>query len=129
MCVNTKNVRDYLLKKEKDTRISKKREKTKIISQLKSVKSIWEKYGIKRVYLYGSFIDMTFYNYSDIDVAVEPEISFEDLLHLYSEINNCIQREVDIRLLNELPFSQKIKKNGIVIYERKNNYTEKRNKK
>ncbi len=129
MCVNTKNVRDYLLKKEKDTRISKKREKTKIISQLKSVKSIWEKYGIKRVYLYGSFIDMTFYNYSDIDVAVEPEISFEDLLHLYSEINNCIQREVDIRLLNELPFSQKIKKNGIIIYERKNNYTEKRNKK
>lgn len=129
MCVNTKSVRDYLLKKEKDTRISKKREKTKIISQLKSVKSIWEKYGIKRVYLYGSFIDMTFYNYSDIDVAVEPEISFEDLLHLYSEINNCIQREVDIRLLNELPFSQKIKKNGIIIYERKNNYTEKRNKK
>lgn len=129
MRVDTKRVKNYLLKKEKDTRLSKKREKTKIVLQLKSVKSIWEKYGIKKVYLYGSFTDMTFYDYSDIDVAVEPEIPFEDLLHLYSEINNCLQREVDIRLLNELPFSQKIKKKGMVIYERKNIYPEERNKK
>ena len=67
--------------------------------------------------MYSSFTEMTFYDYSD--VAVEPKIPFEDLLHLYSEINNSLQREVDIRLLNELPFSQKIKKKGIVIYERK----------
>ncbi len=125
MRVDTKRVKNYLLKKQKDIRVSREREKTKIILQLKSVKSIWEKYGLKRVYLYGSFTDMSFYDYSDIDVAVEPEISFEDLMHLYSEINRCVQREVDIRLLNELPFSQKIKKKGIVIYERKNNYTKK----
>ncbi len=76
MRVDTKRIKNYLLKKEKDTRVSKKREKTQIILQLKSVKSLWEKYGIKRVYLYGSFADMTFYDYSDVDVAVEPEIPF-----------------------------------------------------
>lgn len=129
MGVDTKRVKNYLLKKEKDTRVSKEKEKTKIVLQLRSVKSLWERYGIKKVYLYGSFADMTFYDCSDVDVAIEPEIPFEDLLHLYSEINNCLQREVDIRLLSELPFSQKIKKKGIVVYERKDIYPEKRNKK
>ena len=128
MGVDTKRVKNYLLKKEKDTRVSKEKEKTKIILQLRSVKSLWERYGLKGLFV--RFIcRYDLYDCSDVDVAIEPEIPFEDLLHLYSEINNCLQREVDIRLLNELPFSQKIKKKGIVVYERKDIYPEKRNKK
>ncbi len=114
------NVKDFLLKKEKHLLSLKQKEREEIISGLKALKRVWEKYNLKTVYVYGSFADMTFYKHSDIDIAVEPEIPFEYVLKLYSEVNRKTRREVDIRLLKELHFADKVKKTGVVIYERKN---------
>lgn len=118
--IDINNVKIFLLQKEQLKISLRQKEKREIVSALKALKKVWEKYDLEKVYLYGSFADMTFYKYSDVDVAVEPEIPFEDLLRLYSEINRRTKREVDIRALKELPFADKVKKTGVLIYERKN---------
>lgn len=115
-------VKDFLLKKERAETLFKQEIREKIIAELKALESIWEKYNLGKVYLYGSLADMTFNRYSDIDTAVEPEISFEDQLKLFSEVNKHIKREVDVRLLKELPFPDKVKRTGVLIYERKNSH-------
>ncbi|HHT9126670.1 MAG TPA: nucleotidyltransferase family protein [Candidatus Brocadiia bacterium] len=125
MGVSLKNVRSYLFNKEKRERLLREKERDEIISKLKSLEIIWRKYRIKKVYLYGSFVDTTFHKYSDIDIAIEPKIAFEDLLHLFSEINKQIERETDVRVLDELPFAREVKNKGILIYERKNSHTQK----
>lgn len=113
--ININNVKNYFLEKEKQDYSQKKKERDDIVLKLKAAKSIWRKYGIYKVYLYGAFADMTFHKYSDIDIAIESEIDFEKLTQIYSEINKYFTREIDMRLLNELPFSDKVKKTGIVI--------------
>lgn len=116
-------VKDYLLQKEESQTSLKKKERESIILDLKSLATLWEKYNLNRVYLYGSFCDLTFAKHSDIDLAIEPEIDFEDQLRLYSDINRYIKRPVDVRLLKELPFSDKIQREGIILYERENSHT------
>ena len=118
--IDINNVKNFLLQKEQLEISLKQKEKREIVSALKALKKVWGKYDLEKVYLYGSFADMTFYKYSDVDVAVEPEIPFEDLLKLYSEVNRRTKREVDIRALKELHFADKVKKTGVLIYERKN---------
>ena len=124
MNVNINNVKSYLLKKEITEKILRQKERDAVISKLRDIRFIWDKYRIDKVYLYGSFADMTFDKYSDIDIAIEPEISFEELLQLFSEINKYIENEVDVRVLTELPFSDKVRREGIVIYERENSNTQ-----
>lgn len=118
--LDIKQVKAYLLKKHEQKLIEKEKERTEIIAKLTGLTQIWQKYEIDRVYLHGSSTDLTFNKYSDIDIAIEPDIDFEALLKLYCEINRHFEREVDIRLLNEIPFKDKIKNRGILIYERKN---------
>ena len=118
-------VKDYLLRKEKEEALLKEQIRNQTISELKSLNHLWEKYKCDKVYLYGSFLDLTFDTHSDIDLAVEPELNFADQLKLYDEINKKIKREVEIRLLTELPFSEKIKREGIIIYERKDSNPQK----
>ena len=125
MDVNIDNVKSYLLEKEKKEIFQRQEERDVVILKLKALDFIWDNYRINKVYLYGSFADMTFNRYSDIDIAIEPEIPFGELLKLFSEINKHIEHEVDVRLLGELPFSEKIKREGIVLYERKNSDTQK----
>ena len=124
MNVNINNVKSYLLKKEITEKILRQKGRDAVISKLRDIRFIWDKYRIDKVYLYGSFADMTFDKYSDIDIAIEPEISFEELLQLFSEINKYIENEVDVRVLTELPFSDKVRREGIVIYERENSNTQ-----
>lgn len=118
--IDIEKIKANLLKKHEQIIIEKQQEKAQVILKLGALTDLWQKYGIDRVYLYGSFVDLTFHKYSDIDIAIEPAIDFEDLLKLYSEINKQIKREVDIRNLSELSFAEKIKNEGILIYERKN---------
>lgn len=120
MGMNIENVKKYLLLKEENEKILKRNEKDEIMSTLKSLHTIWKEHGVERVYLYGGFVSMCFNRYSDVDIAIEPEIGFEKLLLLYAEVSKYIMRELDLRLLCELPFSDKIKEIGLVIYERKN---------
>jgi predicted nucleotidyltransferase len=120
--------KDFLLKKEQAETLFKLEVRKRIVSELKKLGSIWEKYGVEKAYLYGSMADMTFNRYSDIDIAVEPDISYENQLKLFSEINRHIKREVDIRVLKELPFAEKIIRTGFIVYERKNSHTEERDR-
>lgn len=116
-------VKKYLFEKEKLESALKQKERKDIILKLRTLSMVWKKYKLEKVYLYGSFTDMNFHKYSDIDIAIEPEIDFEKQLRLYCEINRHIKREVDVRLLKELPFAAKVEKEGIIVYERENNYT------
>ncbi len=117
------HVKNFLLKKEQQESSLKQKEKREVILELEALKDIWTKYALERVYLYGSFADTTFNKYSDVDIAIEPEIPFEDLLKLYSEVNRKTEREVDVRALKELSFAERIKKTGVLIYERKNSHS------
>ncbi len=121
--INIKKAKNYLLIKEKLSASLKQKEINKILCDLKSFTILWKKFKIDKVYLYGSYADMTFNKYSDIDIAITPDISFEDQLKLYAEINNCIKQEVEVRLLSELPFSEKIIREGVIIYDRKTSHT------
>lgn len=118
-----KDIKDFLASREKINRDLKLKEKEEIISKLKSLKDIWQRHKIKMVYLYGAFTDMSFHEHSDIDIAVEADMDYEEFLAVFSEVNRHFKREVDVRLLNELPFREKIIKEGILIYERKNTHT------
>ncbi|MEW6379028.1 MAG: nucleotidyltransferase domain-containing protein [bacterium] len=123
--INIGDIRDYLLKRERSRACSRQEERDKIVSGLQALTMIWRKYQLDRVFLYGSLADLTFHRGSDIDLAIEPEVGFEEQLRLYSEINRHFKREVDVRLLKELPFSEKVIREGIVVYERENSHTEK----
>jgi len=117
--LNIGKIRAYLLKKEENIRALKQKEQKEIIVKLRNLSQIWVKYRIDTVHLYGSISDLSFNRNSDIDLAIEPDIGFESLLKLYSEINRYFKREVDIRVLNDLPFIDKVKSRGILIYGRK----------
>ena len=117
--LNIDKIRTYLLKKEENTRVLKQKEQKEIIAKLRNLSQIWEKYCIDKVYLHGSISDLSFNRNSDIDLAIEPDIGFEALLKLYQEINRYFKREVDIRVLNDLPIIDKVKSRGILIYVRK----------
>ena len=121
--INLNKVKEYLLEKEKKENFLKQKERGDVIRKLKGLDFVCEKYGIDKVYLYGAFADMTIHKYSDIDIAIEPKIQFGKLLQICASINKFVKREIDLRLLSELPFSAKIKKRGLVIYERKNIHT------
>lgn len=118
--IDIQTVKDYLSEKHEKIKTLKIKERDEIISTFMKLSNLWGKYGVERVYLYGSVAELSFHKYSDIDIALEPFIDFETLLKLYSEINRYFKKEVDIRLLSELPFSEKIRKEGIILYERKN---------
>jgi predicted nucleotidyltransferase len=118
-----KDIKDFLTSRGKINRDLKLKEKEEIISRLKSLKDIWQRYKIKRAYLNGAFTDISFHEHSDIDIAVEADMDYEEFLAVFSEVNRHFKREVDVRLLHELPFKEKIIKEGILIYERKNTHT------
>ena len=124
MDLQIENVKKYLVEKEERENLLRQKERERIISGLKALGSVWDKHRVRRVYLYGSFTDMTFHKYSDIDIAIEPDIPFDELLSLFSEVNKYIGREVDVRLLSELPFSETVRRSGFIVYERKNSHTE-----
>lgn len=115
--IDIEKVRRYL--KEKDNRDQRKREKElkNIIKTLKNLSDIWKKYRVKKVYLYGSTAEGLLYQDSDIDIAVQGQVSFQDLLHLFSEIDRHFARDIDVRSLEELPFKEKVLETGVLVYE------------
>ena len=126
MPTNIRDIKNFLINKEQTKRALKLKEKEEVKSGLKSLTSIWQKYKIQKVYLYGGFSDLGFHEYSDIDIAIETDMGYEEFLRLFSELNRHFRREVDVRLLSELPFKEEVVKEGILIYERKDTHTKKR---
>lgn len=112
-------IRQFLLTREKIYKANKEEEQKKIIETLKSLEPIWKRFKIEKVYLYGSFAYMTFSADSDIDIAVYPDVDYKVFSKLFHYVNRPFRWTVDLRLLSELPFRQKVEKEGILIYERK----------
>lgn len=93
-------------------------EATETGKKLKDLVHLWGKYNLDKVYLYGSITGGRVHRESDIDIAVEGPIGYEQLLRLYGEVDRCFSREVDIRRLEEIPFREDIRKKGVVVYEK-----------
>jgi len=121
-----KKVIEYLKAREEKVRQKKIQERKQIVKKLKDLKPLWKSLNIERVYLYGSIARLNFHNESDIDVAIEGDINFKELLNLINTVGDHFKREIDIRLINELDFKEKILREGIIIYERENPDIEKR---
>jgi predicted nucleotidyltransferase len=110
-------VKAFLQKKEMQYRQSCEDEYKKTMQILKDLVDVWKQYNLKKVYLYGSIKTGRLHDESDIDIAVEGNINYQDLLRLFCEIDRHFAREVDLRSLEELPFKDAVQKNGVVIYE------------
>ena len=91
----------------------------KTVARLKTLEPVWGKYAVSQVYLYGSYADAGFDALSDINIAVEPDIAYEQLTALYADVDKQFRQTIDLRLLSEIPFAHKIKQQGILIYDRK----------
>lgn len=123
--INIGQVKRFLIEKEEKILCQKANEQEKIICKLKDLNQLWEKYKIEKIYLYGSFTGLGFQADSDIDLAVEGKVGFKELLELIAETQKQFGREVDIRLLDELPYKAKVLRTGAVVYERKHALTQK----
>jgi predicted nucleotidyltransferase len=116
--VNIEKIKAYLREKEKIRRQKQQQEFDQTARKLKAMTHIWIKYKIKRVYLYGSVTCGKVHRESDIDIALEGDINYRQLLTLFSEVDRHFSREIDIRDLEELPFKEAVKEKGVVVYEK-----------
>lgn len=110
-------VKAFLQKKEMQYRQSCENEFKKAKEKIRDLGHVWKKYNIKRVYLYGSITNGRLHDESDVDIAVEGNISYQDLLRLFGDVDRHFTRKVDVRSLDDLPFKESIRKKGVIIYE------------
>ena len=118
--MDIEKIRDSFIAKEHLKKKDRIKTSQKVIAQLKGLHSIWQKHNLSNIYLYGSFADASFHSDSDIDIAYEPELSWEKLLALYADVDRHFKQEIDLRSLQDIPFAKKINQHGILIYDRKN---------
>lgn len=110
----------YLLRREEEARRRREEERGRVIAQVRAaLAEVAPRFPVDRVWLYGSVAAGRWHEESDIDLAVEGDLSFEDQLKLWCELDRRVEREVDVRLLVELPFADKVRARGMVLYERK----------
>ncbi|NSW84345.1 MAG: nucleotidyltransferase domain-containing protein [Syntrophothermus sp.] len=113
-------VRRYLAEREEEQRRARKKERRKVITEVRKVlKDVAPKYGITKAYLYGSFLTGNQRFYSDVDLAVEGKFSFSDLLRAQAELDRKLSHRPDLRELKCLPFQDRIRKEGLVVYVNK----------
>lgn len=115
--IDIDKVKHFLQEKENRTREKKRAELNQVIKCLKGLANIWQKYKIRKVYLYGSVVDNRVHLQSDIDIAVEGDLEYRELLRLFGEVDKHLEREIDLRNLDELPFKEIVRKKGVVVYE------------
>ncbi|HSV98510.1 MAG TPA: nucleotidyltransferase domain-containing protein [Spirochaetota bacterium] len=117
--MDIKAIKQRLLEREKlkaDIMIG---ERLRVHEALKENIPLMKRCGIKRAYLYGTIVRGAFNRSSDVDVAVEPALPYGELLRLHSSLSIKLGRTVDIRILDELPFREHIRREGTLLYERK----------
>lgn len=91
----------------------------------KAVAEVAPGFSVERVYLYGSLLSGRWHRGSDVDLAVEGDLPFADLLALWSELDRRLDWEVDVRELTGLPFAGKVRAEGMVVYERRDPHSHK----
>jgi uncharacterized protein len=116
--MNIQNAKKFLVEKEERRRRVKEKTCNAVISMLKNEAGIFKKYNVHRAYLYGSIRNGNIHADSDVDIAVEGDMDFSDILKMHTDLSKTLDRTVDVRQLDELPFSAKVKEKGLVIYER-----------
>jgi len=116
--MNIQNVKKFLVEKEERRRREREKTCNAVISMLKNEAGTFKKYNVHRAYLYGSIRNGNIHADSDVDIAVEGDMDFSDILKMHTDLSKTLDRTVDVRQLEELPFSAKVKEKGLVIYER-----------
>ncbi len=115
--IDLKKVKAFLREKEEIRKQKSRNELKATVKKLNDLAPTWKKYNIKKVYLYGSLTVGSLHSESDIDIAVEGNINYLQLLELWGELDRHFPREIDVRILEELPFNESIRKKGMVVYD------------
>ena len=111
------------LKKKEEKRLKKEEElKSKIREKLKNIGSIFQKYKeVEFAYLFGSFIKGNFSEFSDIDIAIN-KVDTQSFFDLWKDLEELLDWNVDLKEFKKgSNFEKIVKKNGILIYERRKN--------
>ncbi|MGE5344214.1 MAG: nucleotidyltransferase family protein [Candidatus Omnitrophota bacterium] len=116
--IDLRTVKAYLLEKEKRDKQRCRNELKSVLKKLKSLAPLWKKYNLEKVYLYGSLTGFSIHSGSDIDIALEGDIDYANVLSLFGEVDRQFSREVDLRRIEELPFKEAVQKKGLVVYEK-----------
>jgi predicted nucleotidyltransferase len=118
-------VRRYLLEREEKRRQTKEQARRRALAEAKdALKAVAPLFPVERAYVYGSLLTGRWRPDSDLDLAVEGDLSAGDLFSLWAELDRRLEQEVDLRDIARLPFGEKIKREGIVLYERKNPHSD-----
>ncbi|MBC7339545.1 MAG: nucleotidyltransferase domain-containing protein [Firmicutes bacterium] len=108
-----------LLRRSGQVRRRRREEQRETIARLRiALAEVAPRFSVDRVYLYGSVLTDRWCPDSDLDLAVEGALSFGDLLKLWAELDGRLDREVDVRELTRLPFAEKVRAEGVIVYER-----------
>lgn len=113
-------IKSFLLHKEKIEKEEREAKRREILDRLDETAVYFEQYpAIERVYLYGSIVSGLLRRDSDVDIAIEGDPGYRNILRLFSDLSGVLPAVPDIRLMDEIPFSENVKKTGKIIYERK----------
>lgn len=110
------------LKEKKERRIwEREKIRRKAMAKLSLLNEILSNFPeVKKAYIFGSIIkEGKFRENSDIDIALEGKVK-EDYFLIWSELEEKLNKGVDLRILDSGVTSQIIKKEGKLIYERGN---------
>jgi len=112
---------NYLKEKEKRRLWEREKVRRKAMAKLSLLSEILSNFPeVKKAYIFGSIIkEGKFREDSDIDIALEGKVR-EDYFLIWSELEEELNEGVDLRILNSGVTSQIIKKEGKLIYERRN---------
>ena len=114
------HVRRFLLEREEKMRQARELARGQVIARLKhALQVVAPLFPVDRVYLYGSMLSGRWRQDSDLDLAVEGDLSSSELFKLWAELDRLLEQEIDLREMSRLPFREKIQREGILLYERK----------
>ena len=85
------------------------------------VRMLAERYPVTRIYQWGSLLEEShFSEISDIDIAIEGDVSAEDFFRLYGEAMEMTNFHLDLVQLDKIDplHAKSIRKKGRIVYER-----------
>ncbi len=113
--------RHLAAKEEEAARRAEEKRKAALAALRRALAEVAPGFAVEKIYLYGSLLTPGRWRHgSDVDLAVEGGLGFDEMLCLWCELDRKLPYEVDLKKLGGLPFAEKIKREGLVIYERKN---------
>jgi predicted nucleotidyltransferase/DNA-binding transcriptional regulator YiaG len=100
-------------------------EETGLLSFLtikKGVTKIAEKYNIKRIYLFGSYVKGQATPHSDIDLYMEADLYGLEYFEFVEQLRGNLKKKVEVlsnkTIQEQSKIDEEIKKTGVLIYER-----------